>query len=143
MTTTVSRTSYVASTSKGLHVALWTVQILLGLVFAAAGFMKLTQPIATLAEIIGWPGALPPALVRFIGVSELLGGLGLILPAATRIKPELTPLAGLGLTIIMVLAAAFHVSRGELSALPTTFALGALAALVAWGRWRRVAISAR
>ena len=64
----------------------------------------------------GWPAAVPAPLVRFIGVAEFLGGLGLILPAATRVKPMLTPLAGVGLAVAMLLAAGFHTSRGEFGA---------------------------
>jgi putative oxidoreductase len=78
-------------------------------------------------------GDVPRWLVRFIGTSELLGALGLILPAAMRIKPALTGFAALGLLTIMVLAALFHVSRGEFGMLPINSVLGALAAFVAWG----------
>jgi putative oxidoreductase len=129
--------------SKALHFSLWGVQILLALAFTSGGVVKSTQPIAELAAKLVWPGAMPEALVRFIGVSELLGGLGLILPAATRIKPVLTPLAGVGLAIIMLFAAIFHVVRGEFGALPINFALGALAAFVAWGRWKKAPIAPR
>lgn len=81
--------------------------------------------------------------MRFIGIAELAAAVGLILPALTRILPKLTPLAGLGLAVIMVLAAGFLVQRGEMSALPINFLLGALAAFVAWGRWRKVPIAPR
>jgi putative oxidoreductase len=72
--------------------------------------------------------------VRFIGAAELLGGLGLILPAATGVKPVLTPLAGVGLAMLMLLAMIFHISRGKLGAVAMPLALGGLAAFVAWGR---------
>ena len=93
--------------------------------FLAVGAMKATQPIAVLVDTLGWPAAVPAALVRVIGVAELLGGLGLILPAATRVKPMLTPLAGVGLAMVMLLATIFHISRGELGALPLPLVLGA------------------
>ena len=128
--------------SRGIHIALWVIQVLLGLAFASVGAMKLTQPLATLAASMGWPGAVPAVLVRFIGVSELLGGLGLILPAAMRTRAGLTPLAGAGLATVMVLAALFHVSRGEWAALPVNIVLGGLAAFVAWGRSTKVPITA-
>lgn len=128
---------------KPLRIALWVVQVLLGLAFLMAGVMKSTQPIDELAKQLVWPGAVPAAMVRFIGISELLGGLGLILPAATRIKPVLTPLAGAGLAVVMVLAAGFHVMRGEYQALPINLVMGALAAFVAWGRFSAAPIEAR
>jgi uncharacterized membrane protein YphA (DoxX/SURF4 family) len=131
------------SQSKALHVALWVVQGLLAAAFGMAGLMKTTKPIADLAQQMVWPGAVPAALVRLIGASELLGAIGLILPAATRIRPSLTPLAALGLVAVMALALPFHISRGELQALPINLTLGALAAFVAWGRFRKAPISAR
>jgi putative oxidoreductase len=117
-----------------LHAALWIAQALLAFTFGFAGYLKVTQPIATLAQQMPWTGAVPAALVRFIGVSELAGALGLILPAATRIRPALTPMAAVGLVLIMGMASGFHLSRGELYMLPMNVILGLLAAFVAWGR---------
>jgi putative oxidoreductase len=84
-----------------------------------------------------------PALVRFIGISELHGGFGLIVPAATRTAPGLTPLAGAGLTVLMLLAAVFHVSRRDLPTLPVPVVLGVLTAFVAWGRSSKARIEGR
>jgi len=132
-----------ARPSRTLHISLWIVQVLLALAFGMAGVMKTTKPIAELAAAMGWPGVLPPALVRFIGASELTGAIGLVLPSVTRIKPQLTALAGAGLVTIMLLAMAFHISRGELKLLPINLTLGGLAAFVAWGRFRKAPIAPR
>ncbi len=144
MTNSVAASESAVGTKPGraLHVVLWVVQGLLALAFGAAGFMKSTAPVEALAENLPWVSSLP-GLVRFIGISELLGALGLILPAATRIRPGLTALAAVGLVAIMVLAAIFHVSRAEISGVGITFILGALAAFVAWGRWRKAPIAPR
>jgi uncharacterized membrane protein YphA (DoxX/SURF4 family) len=122
---------------------LWAVQVVLALMFGAAGVMKATQPIATLAPSLPWTLDVPEALVRFIGASELAGAVGLILPALTRIRPGLTPLSALGLVVVMVLASAFHLSRGETGALPINAMLGGMAAFVAWGRSAKAPIPAR
>ena len=129
--------------ARGLHVALWGVQGLLGLAFLLAGVMKSTQPIETLGQNMPWALAVPPALVRVIGVSELLGALGLVLPSALRVAPKLTPLAAAGLVLVMALAGAFHATRGELGALPINLVLGGLAAFVAWGRLQAAPIAGR
>ncbi len=129
--------------SRALHVSLWIVQVLLGAMFLMAGFMKATQPMEELARNIPWTAVVGMPLTRFIGVSELAGGLGLILPALTRIRPGLTPLAGAGLALVMLLAIGYHVSRGEFQALPMNLILGGLAAFVAWGRARKAPIPAR
>lgn len=131
------------SRSKALHIALWLVQLLLGVAFAMAGVMKVSKPIPELTQVMGWPGVMPEPLVRFIGAAELAGGVGLVLPALTRIKPWLTALAGAGLALVMVLAAGFHVLRGEFGALPVNLVMGGLAAFVAWGRFRKAPIQER
>jgi putative oxidoreductase len=129
--------------STAINVTLWIVQLLLAVAFGMAGIMKSTQPIAELTAAMGWPGDLPPVVVRFIGASELAAALGLVLPSATRIRPLLTPLAAMGLVIVMLLAALFHISRGEWGALPVNVVLGGLAAFVAWGRLRKAPIFPR
>jgi uncharacterized membrane protein len=111
--------------------ALWFVQILLALLFLVAGSMKLALPI----EALGLPFVLPAVFVRFIGMCEVLGVLGLLLPGMFRIRTELTPLAALGLTTIMVGATMFTPSdQLELAIVPV--AVGLLAACVAYARWR-------
>lgn len=127
---------------KALHISLWVAQVLLAVAFGGAGLMKATQPIAELARQMVWPGDVPAALVRFIGTCELAGAIGLVLPSLTRIKPVLTAWAATGLAAVMVLALAFHISRGEAAqALPVNLTLGALAAFVAWGRFRKAPIA--
>jgi hypothetical protein len=100
------------------------------------------MPYDEIAQQATWMNAVPHALGRFIGYAELAGGLGLIIPAATRIKPWLTPLAALGLAIIMILAIPFHIVRGEASVIWMHTVFAALALFVAWGRWRKAAIRA-
>ncbi|HEX8699267.1 MAG TPA: DoxX family protein [Myxococcaceae bacterium] len=144
MSTTAAPTVHTApSASKGLHVVLWIVQVLLALAFFGAGSFKLFTPIAELAQQMAWVSTMPEGLVRFIGASELAGALGLLLPALTRIKPGLTPLAAAGLTVVMLLAAPFHLSRGEGGAIVPNLILGALAAFVAWGRFKKAPIAPR
>ena len=128
--------------SKGLHIALWIVQALLAFAFGAAGLMKATAPVEELAKNMAWVANSAPALVRFIGVSELLGAVGLILPAALRIKPVLTPVAASGLVVIMVLAAGVHLVNAE-AGVPVNVVLGGLAAFVAWGRLSKAPVAPR
>lgn len=125
-----------------MNIALWIAQVLLGVAFAMAGFMKLVSPIDELARNMSWVYE-ARALVRFIGAAELLGALGLVLPSAMRIKPWLTPLAAVGLGVVMVLAMGFHATRGELETLPVNVALGGIAAFIAWGRWKKAPIPPR
>lgn len=132
-----------ATSRKGLHLALWVVQGLLAAAFGLAGVMKTFTPIAELATKLPWVASAPEALVRFIGLSELAGALGLVLPALTRVKPGLTALAASGLLVVMVLAAGFHVMRGEAQLMAPSVVLGCLAAFVAWGRAKAAPIAPR
>ena len=141
---TATSSTTAATPGKGLNIALWVVQVLLAVMFGMAGVMKTTKPIADLVAMnLKWAGGVPEALVRFIGASELAGALGLLLPSLTRIMPWLTPLAALGLVVIMALAAPFHISRGEANVIGVNFVLGGLAAFVAWGRFRKAPIAPR
>jgi len=83
------------------------------------------------------------ALVKFIGFAELAAGVGLVLPAATRVMPSLTPLAAIGLAIIMGLAIPFHIMRGEANVIALHIVVVALCVFVAWGRFRRVPFGRR
>jgi len=141
--TTATLESRAARPGRTLTIALWAAQLLLAFMFGFAGVLKSTSPIPQLAQMIPWAGDVPVGLVRFIGISELSGAIGLVLPAATRILPWLTPLAGTGLTVVMLLASAFHISRGELQNVPINVILGSIAAFIAWGRTKKAPIAPR
>ncbi len=113
---------------------LWAVQILLALLFLFAGGTKFAMPVDQMTK--GMPAALASgSFIHFIGACEVLGGLGLVLPGLLRIQPGLTPLAALGLTIIMIGATAVSAPQGlAMAAFP--FVTGVLSAFVAYGRWR-------
>jgi uncharacterized membrane protein YphA (DoxX/SURF4 family) len=111
---------------------LWTVQVLLGLLFVFAGSMKFIMTVEEMTKDIAMPGW----FLHFIGGVEVLGGLGLILPGLLRIRPGLTPLAAAGLTVIMIGATVISfIAGGAVMALPP-LVVGLLAAFVAYGRWR-------
>jgi putative oxidoreductase len=129
--------------SRGLHIGLWVVQGLLAFGFVGAGVMKLVMPVDELAASMPWIEGQLGGLVRFIGLAEVLGALGLIVPAATKIKPMLTPLAAVGLLLVMILALGTHIARAEYAAVAPPIVLGGLAAFVAWGRLRKAPIEAR
>jgi len=112
--------------------ALWIVQGLLALVFLFAGGMKLVLPL----EQLTGPMPLPGLFVRFIGVAEVLGALGLILPGLLGIRPGLTPLAAVGLVIIMIGATVVTLVGRIIPAALISLVVGLLAAFVAYGRWR-------
>lgn len=125
---------------KLLRRSLWAAQIVVALVFCAAGVVKFLTPISQLSGMLPWAGQLPPVLVRMLGLIDLAGGLGIFLPSLTRIKPGLTVQAAFGCIALQLAAIAFHLSRGEVSVLPLNFVLLPLCVFVFWGRGKRVPI---
>lgn len=117
---------------KGLHYTLWTLQVLLALLFLFAGVMKFVIPIAEITKKMPLPGW----FLHFIGVAEVLGGFGLILPGLLRIKPGLTPLAAAGLVIIMIGATVVTLQTVGGAGVLTPVVVGLVAAFIAYGRWR-------
>jgi uncharacterized membrane protein YphA (DoxX/SURF4 family) len=119
-----------------MNIILWILQILLGLLFLFAGGTKLvmsgealTQQMASTNSVM-----LPIWFLRFIGVVEVLGGLGLILPGLAKIRRSLTPLAAVGLTIIMIGAVVLTVMGPGVGMVIVPLVVLILCALVAYGR---------
>jgi len=52
-------------------------------------------------------------MLKFIGIIEILGAIGLIVPHASGILPQLTWLAAVGLSVVMLLAIRLHSNRKE------------------------------
>src|SRR5213594_3886136 len=117
-----------------MDVVLWVVQGMLAVVFAGAGIMKLTKPRVEIAQQkgMGYAADYTDTQIKSIGSAEVLGALGLIVPWALGSVRALTPLAALGLALLMIGAVSTHVRRKE--AFTTTAILGVLALFVAIGR---------
>jgi putative oxidoreductase len=128
---------------KTMHIVLWTLQVILAVLFAMAGTMKVFQPIDQLSQMLNWVTSVPVLLVRFIGVCELTAALGLLLPSLLRIMPSLTRWAALGIAAIMAFAMVFHLGRGETSVIGMNLVFGLIALFIAWGRSKRAPIPPR
>jgi uncharacterized membrane protein YphA (DoxX/SURF4 family) len=109
---------------------LWTIQVVLALLFLFAGAMKLALPIETMTKQMPVPGL----FLRFIGVAEVMGAVGLILPGLLRVRQHLMAWAAAGLATIM--AGAVVVSPLTVGAGGAVMPLivGLLSAYVAWAR---------
>ena len=127
----------VRGTSKKLNVTLWVIQGLLAALFLFAGGVKLVMPIAALVA----QSHLPGGLLRFIGVAEVAGAIGLLLPGIFRIKTFLTPLAAVGLVIIMNGAVALTIESNGAAAAIMPAVVGILAGFVAYSRWQRTPLA--
>ena len=123
---------------------LWIAQIILAAVFSFTGagklfaYQRLMGAVETRSK--GRPAGISRGLATLIGLAEMAGALGVVMP------PALTPaalasgyllvrLAAMGLALIMVLAAIYHLRRNEETAPAITLFL--LALLVILERWPR------
>ncbi len=123
-----------------MNIALWVLQILMSLWFIGVGIIHFVVP-ESLPAAMSWMYELPTGLHYFSGTAEILGGLGLILPGLTKIQTRLTPLAGAGLVLVMIGAAVWHISRGEISNIIQNLVFAAIFAFIAYGRWRLVPLA--
>ena len=120
-----------------MNILLWIIQILLALLFLFAGIMKLVIPADQLmAQAPPGSTQFPALFLKFIGLVETLGGFGLILPGIFRKRRELTPLAALGLVIVMIGAVVITARDHGIGPAVTPFIVGLLCAFVAYGRWK-------
>lgn len=119
-----------------VNLALWSAQGFLALFFLGAGVPKILG--RGLDRWTGFSG-LPRSLVVFTGITEVLAATGLMLPTVTGILPRLTPLAAVGIAIISLMAAGFHVRANEHPNVLETSLLASIAAAVAIGRWDHLA----
>ena len=107
---------------------MWTIQLLLAIVFAAAGAIKLVRS----KEQVEHNPAFSEAQVRLLGLAELVGAIGLVAPTATGIAPYLSRVAAAGLATLMGGAVATLAVQRKSPIFPTVVALVLIA--VATGR---------
>ncbi len=118
---------------------LWALQVFLAVYFFLTGVIHLTLP-EGLPAAMSWMYDLSNTLHVVSGGAEILAAIGLIVPALTRIMPRLTPLAAVGLMIVMILAAVFHFGRAEYTNIVMNLLIAGVAGFVAYGRLRLVPI---
>ncbi|WP_249123870.1 DoxX family protein [Saccharopolyspora erythraea] len=115
-----------ARPGRALNVTLWVLQALLAAFFVFASLPKLLGDPATVAsyDLIGFG-----QWFRYLtGALELAGAIGLLIP-------RLSPLAALGLAIVMLCATVANLTVLAMpSAAVTTVVLMLLFAFVAWSR---------
>ncbi|MEK9160440.1 MAG: DoxX family protein [Patescibacteria group bacterium] len=95
-----------------MYILIVGIQIILGVVFLMAGVMKLLMQDKARSMTPALRGY-PRAFISFIGLAELLGAIGLTLPLWLGIMTFLTPLAALGLSVIMGGAIYTHLKLRE------------------------------
>lgn len=124
-----------------MEVLLWVLQGALAVAIGGAGLMKLVKSRRELATRMAYVEDFTDTQVKLIGGVEVAAALGVVLPAATGILPTLTPIAAVGIILLMLGAMATHIRRREFPALVPNIILALMAAVVAWGRFGPYAIT--
>jgi uncharacterized membrane protein YphA (DoxX/SURF4 family) len=122
-----------------MDVALWIGQGLLAALFLGSGLAKLSMSRERLIET-GQTSAkiVPMPLMRFTASCELAGAAGLVLPWLTGIVRVLTPVAGIGLGIVMIGAAIVHSRLREPRNILINMVILAVCVFVSWGRFAQL-----
>lgn len=118
-----------------MNTAITLIQVLLALLFVFSGLLKLTLPYAKFVKLPAqsWANDFKPEAVRLIGIFELCAAVGMIIPLLLHTLPMLTPLAGVGMAMIMSGAVATHLRRTEYPNVIGNLVWLGLALLVAYG----------
>jgi uncharacterized membrane protein len=88
-----------------------------------------------LPDMMGWMYDLSDGLHFASGAAEILGGLGLILPGLTKIRTELTTYAAIGLVLVMIGAAIYHLGQeDQMQNVVTNLVIAVLLGWIAYGR---------
>ncbi|MEN3308690.1 MAG: hypothetical protein V7603_4892 [Micromonosporaceae bacterium] len=122
-----------------MNVFLWILQGLLAVVFTGSGVAKSMMSRQRLIAT-GQTGVavFPMPVVRFTAGCELLAAAGLVLPWATGVARVLTPLAAVGLCVVMVGAASSHARLREARNVAANVLLFGLALTVAIARFAEI-----
>lgn len=115
--------------------ALWVCQIALAVMFLLSGSAKISMSKQRLLET-GQTGIAPFPLpvIRLTATCELLAVVGLIAPRASGILPILTPVAAIGLGVVMIGAIISHATLHEPRNVAVNVVILAVCCFVAVGR---------
>jgi uncharacterized membrane protein YphA (DoxX/SURF4 family) len=114
---------------------LWVIQVILAIAFLATGVNKLARPRLALAGQMAYVEDFSDSQIKGIGALEVLAAIGLVVPPLIHFATFLTPLAAVGLILLMGGAAATHARRREPQMVAVNGVLLVLAAVVAVGRF--------
>lgn len=115
-----------------LNIIAWVAESFLAFFFLLAGLPKIAG-----RGIDRWVGFddVPRPVTVVIGVAEVSAAVGLVLPLAFGVGEWTTSLAGLGITVISLMASGFHVRNQEWLAALETALWASLAGTIAIARW--------
>jgi len=118
-----------------MNLALWIVTGLLAALALFSGATKVFLSKSKLDEQTDWTEGASTGFVRTLGGLEILAAAGLILPAALDIAPVMVPVTAVCWVLLMIGGMVTHARHGHYKNVALCFALLAVAAFIAWGRF--------
>ena len=121
------------------NLTLWTLQGWLAMFFIAAGYAKLSEPMANLVELMRWPGLVAGNMVRGLGVAEITLAVLVLAPLVSwKHGRPLLVMAASGLLALETIMFGVHAAGLEAGLALTNVVLIAMTAPVLWMRAREV-----
>jgi hypothetical protein len=121
------------------NLSLWTLQGWLAMFFIAAGYAKLSEPMANLIDLMRWPALVAENMVRGLGVAEIVLAVLILAPLVSwKHGRPLLVVAAAGLLVLEAVMLAIHLTGLDAGPAVTNLVLIAMTAPVLWMRAREV-----
>lgn len=121
------------------NLTLWTLQGWIAMFFIAAGYAKLSEPMANLVQLMRWPAFAPENMVRGLGVAEIVLAVLVLAPLVSwKHGRPLLVMAAAGLLALETIMFGVHLLGMEPGLAGTNLILMAMTAVVLWKRAREV-----
>lgn len=121
------------------NLTLWTLQGWIAMFFIAAGYAKLSEPMANLVDLMRWPALVGENMVRGLGVAEIVLAVLVLAPLVSwKHGRPLLVMAASGLLALEVVMLAIHATGMDVGPAVTNLVLIAITAPVLWKRAREV-----
>lgn len=121
------------------NLTLWTLQGWIAMFFIAAGYAKLSEPMANLVDLMKWPALVPANMVRGLGIAEIILAVLVLAPLVSwKQGRPLLVMAASGLLALEMVMLAIHATGRDAGPAVTNLILIAMTATVLWKRAREV-----
>jgi hypothetical protein len=117
-----------------MNTIVWATQILVAIALTVSGLVILLMPKQKLASKLSWVKAYSDGMRYFICVVKILGAIGLIFPFYLNIFPILTPVAAASISVFMLFAMRYHLTKKEYKDVPATMIFFVLALFILYNR---------
>jgi hypothetical protein len=119
------------------NLTLWTLQGWIAMFFIAAGYAKLSEPMANLIDLMKWPALVSENFVRGFGLAEIALAVLMLAPLASwKHGRPLLVVAASGLLISEIAMLVVHATGMNVGPAVTNLILIAMTAPVLWMRAR-------